>query len=159
MRVSLLLSIIARIHPEAWDFIVAHTPAVRPASAAERQSLNPQPLPPREAFVAGAAELAHELVRQAVVMEATGGAGASFVIDEIDDWCGSGWPRHWPFPWPGPHRDGDGIDPDWITTGTAVAAIVFASAAARMSEGELHTAFAAGADRLAGAAVGEAALA
>ena len=34
---------------------------------------------------------------------------------DFDDWCGTTWPR-WPFPWPGPRRFEELVDPIAITT-------------------------------------------
>jgi hypothetical protein len=154
MSYSAVLSIVARIRPEAWDAIVPHTPAIRTRAGLERVALNPQPLPPREAFVVGAAELAHEIVRQALAIEAHGDSSFSFVSDTIDDWCGTPWPRKWPLPWPGPDPD---PKPWWetvdVAAGRLVASVIFASVATRLADEKFSAVFADGAERLAAAAV------
>jgi hypothetical protein len=144
----------ARIHPEIWDWIVPHGPVLGPR--VERVFLNPQPLPPREALQIGAAEMAHGLVRMAVEMDLTKGSSADFVREFIDDWCATPWPRKWPSPWPGPRPDeGPSPEPWDVRTSKIVGAIVFASAGLRLSDGDLGTAFAEGAERLAQAAVAD----
>jgi hypothetical protein len=131
MQAMSLLSIIDRINPQAWDYIVPMGPGPggrQSASLAEQVSLNLQPLPPGEAFVIGAAEMAHSVVRMAIESEVRGEPSIALVSGFIDDWCGTPWPH----PWPGP-----GPDPDpWIVqTGRVVGAIVFASVGSRLAEG------------------------
>jgi hypothetical protein len=155
MSHSALLSIVARLHPEAVDAIIPHSPAIRAAARFDRVALNPQPLPPRDAFVVGAAEVAHEIVRKAVDIEAGGGSSRGYVSEAIDDFCGTPpWPRKIPLPWPWPEPD---PSPWWQTVDVraaqVVAAIVFASAAARLQDEEFRSVFAEGAERLAAAAV------
>lgn len=158
-----LLAIIGRIHPEVWDLIWqgplarSYGPRVRFVSALDRVALNPQPLPPRETLLAGAAEMAHEVAGLAVASAAQGTSSAAFVSEVIDDWCGTPWPRKWPWPWPGPRpgTEGEGPEPDpWdVRTARVVGAVIFASVASRLSSGDLRTAFAEGAERLAEAAL------
>lgn len=154
-----LLSIIGTIHPEIWDAIIPYGPRVRVVSALEKVALNPQPLPPRETLLGGAAEMAHEVVRLAVASEAQGASSSAFVSEIIDDWCGTSWPRKWPWPWPGPRpgTDTEGPQPEpWdVKTAQVIGAVVFASVASRLSSGDLRTAFADGADRLAEAALAD----
>ncbi|HQD22181.1 MAG TPA: hypothetical protein PKY27_07990 [Arachnia sp.] len=60
-------------------------------------AVNPQPLPP-DGIAMGydlMLTLAHDLVRNR--------DGAKGFLLDIDDWCGTGWPRRWPFPWPRPN--------------------------------------------------------
>jgi hypothetical protein len=154
-----LLSIIGTIHPEIWDAIIPQGPRVRVVSALERVALNPQPLPPRETLLAGAAEMAHEVVRLAVASEAQGASSSAFVNEIIDDWCGTPWPRKWPWPWPGPRpgtaAGGPSPDPWDVQTARVVGAVIFASTASRLSSGDLRTAMADGADRLVEAALAD----
>ncbi|MGV8909387.1 MAG: hypothetical protein ACOH1Y_10430 [Propionicimonas sp.] len=63
-------------------------------------SLNPQPLPPAGLVVG--ARMMHKLTAAALSGEQ--GFGGQFAQD-VDDWCGTGWPRRWPKKWPV-------IDPD-----------------------------------------------
>jgi hypothetical protein len=152
-----LLMVIGRINPRAWDALIPHGPAIRQASRFERVALNPQPLPPREAFLVAAAQLANEVVRAAVALGGREG-NAGLVSELVDDWCGTPWPRRWPWPWPGPRPDDDGRGPQpdpWdIATARAIGAIVFASTASRLGPGELRDVFERSAEQLAEAAVG-----
>lgn len=151
MRDATLLSIVARINPAAWDAIIPHSHKIR--VRADLAALNPQLLPPAETFLVAAAEMAHELVRMAVETE-VGGGSAGFVSEFIEDWCGTPWPRKWPWPGAGPRPDEVTLTELWdVRTARVAGAIVFASAGSRLSEGELGEAFAKGAERLAEVAV------
>ena len=108
-------SLFAR-HPEIWDAIGGGH------SFGAEVELNPQPLPPRFAFlvsvaqtVIGRAELIQEIgdatrrEGEQHGMTIVGGYLARFV----DDWCGNGFRLKWPFPGPRPHwfaNKLDGID-------------------------------------------------
>jgi hypothetical protein len=165
-----LLAIIGTIRPELWDVIITHGPLARSSrsysprvgvvSALDRVAWSlgdPVPWSPQETLLAGAAEMAHDVVRLAVASEAQGTSSAAFVSEVIDDWCGTPWPRKWPWPWPGPRpgTEGEGPQPDpWdVRTARVVGAVIFASVASRLSSGDLRTAFADGAERLAEAAL------
>jgi|GEM_PF-1609696 hypothetical protein len=150
MRAMSLLSIIGNINPQAWDYIVPQGPFPqegRSASLAEQVALNPQPLPPGEAFVIGAAEMAHSIARMAIESEIRGESSIAVVSGFVDDWCGTPWPHRWPRPGPDPSPD-----PWLVQTGRVVGAIVFASVGSRLGDGELSKAFLDGAERLAEAA-------
>lgn len=75
--------------------------------ALEKVALNPQPLPP--------AEIGAALVSVLAERAAVAGSYARFVED-VDDWCGTGWPHH--IPVPKPH----GPSPWELFLGAAVAA-------------------------------------
>ncbi len=90
-----VMSKFVKIPPEAWDWIVPHGPVT--AHVVNRRgdavSLNPQPLPPLEAVV-GAQLLENVLVSAIIIVGGKGaGEGAGVLRAEIDDWCGTGWPR------------------------------------------------------------------
>src|SRR5665811_2228750 len=92
MRAMSLLSIIGNINPQAWDYIVPQGPFPqegRSASLAEQVALNPQPLPPGEAFVIGAAEMAHSIAAMAIESEIRGESSIAVVSGFVDDWCGT----------------------------------------------------------------------
>jgi hypothetical protein len=146
------LSVFARVHPAVFDAIFPHGPAIR--DRGDRVSLNPQPLPPAEALQTAAAQMANELVRLAVETEVRGGTAEGFVNELIDDWCGTPWPRKWPWPIPGP-RPAEGLAVEAFDVGAAraVGALVFASVGSRLAEGALAKAFSEGSERLAQAAV------
>jgi hypothetical protein len=85
MSASVSLSIIARIHPEVWDVIINRFRTVGRAYAETR--LNPQPLPPAEVFLVGAAETAHEITHIAIQSEVSGRSANDFVNELVDEWC------------------------------------------------------------------------
>lgn len=156
MSVLKVLAVLGRVPPQAWDWIVPHGPAIRSVhhrvSVAETAGINPQPEPPRIAFLRGSAEVAHQVTRMAVSSGVRGEPVASWLGELIDDWCGTGWPRKFPFPTP-PDPD---PEPDWRgidrAAGLAVAAVVLASTAVRLEDGEVAAALSDGAERLAAAA-------
>ena len=78
-----------------------------PLGRLDAVALNPKPLPPAEIGAALVAVLAERA--------AVGGSYARFV-EEVDDWCGTGWPHH--IPVPKPH----GPSPWELFLGAAVAA-------------------------------------
>lgn len=98
----------------------------------------------------GTAEMAHEVVRLAVASEAQGGSSSAFVSEIIEDWCGTPWPRKWPWPGARPDTEAEGPSPEpWgVQTARVIGAVIFASAASYLSSGDLGTAVADGADRL-----------
>lgn len=146
MSVSRSLSIIARIHPEVWDVIIKR---LRVGGRFDEVALNPQPLPPIESFLIGAAEMASQVAQLAIEADVRGNSSSGFVSELIDDWCATPWPRRFPFPWPGP-RPNEGPVPDpWVTqTGRMVGALVFASVGSRLADGDLAKTLLGGAERL-----------
>ena len=99
---------IAARHPEIWD-IIGGGPGL-----ADEVALNPQPLPPRFAFLtalaqsltdraemfqefADAAGIGREGEQQGIIV--VGGYLSRFV----DDICGNDFRFRWPFPWPRPN--------------------------------------------------------
>jgi hypothetical protein len=144
-----ILSKFVNIPPEAWDWIVPHGPVS--AHVVNRRldavALNPQPLPPHESVV-GAQLLENVLVSAIIVVGGRGaGEGAAVLRAEIDDWCGTGWPRTWPRP-----RPPKGWDDGMVFAGAALAA---ASLAEQYDHApELQEALGAAAEQLAEVAAG-----
>jgi hypothetical protein len=103
-----VLRFLALRNPYIWEVVGGG-----PLGRFEQVALNPQPLPPKEI----GATLVSVLAERAAV----GGSFSRFEED-VDDWCGTGWPHHIPRP-----RDG-GPDPvPWqVFLGAAVAAIELA---------------------------------
>jgi len=106
-------------------------------------ALNPQPLPPRQAFLVA---LARTLVARAELLQEITGAMArmgeqqgeiivyGYVSRLCDEFCGTGFRLRWPFPGPRPHwfaRELDGID-------LVVMATQFDDAARQRFEGGLR---------------------
>ena len=105
MNTTAFLALIGRIPPQAWDAIIPHGARVSVRNPAEFVALNPQPLPPREAYLVAAAEMANSVAALAVEADVRG-EQSGFVSEFIDDWCGTPWPKKWPWPWPGPGGSG-----------------------------------------------------
>jgi hypothetical protein len=92
-------------HPEIYDAIGGgHNPM-------DEVALNPQPLPPRVAFMVSAAQVVTaraELLQE--LADATAREGerrgiiivGGYVSRFCDDWCGNGFRLKWPFPGPRP---------------------------------------------------------
>jgi len=97
---------IFRKHPEIFDAIGGGH------SFGGEVALNPQPLPPRAAFLIAAAQA---VIRRAELLQeiasATSNDGSQQGIIIVggytsrfsDDWCGTGFKLRWPFPGPRPH--------------------------------------------------------
>jgi hypothetical protein len=144
-----VLSTFVSIPSEAWDWLVPHGPAT--ASVVHRRgdavSLNPQPLPPREAVV-GARLLENVLVSAIIIVSGRdAGEGAGALRTEIDDWCGTGWPRRWPRP-----KQAEGWDESQVFAGAALAAAGLAAQYDHFPE--MQEALGAAAEQLAEAAGG-----
>ena len=98
------LALIIALNPKAADVIPRgplRSEFVAVSYGAE-VSLNPQPLPPSGVVVG--ARLMHKLT--AAALAGGRGFGGQF-MDDLDDWCGTGWPRRWPRKGPvlGPQPD------------------------------------------------------
>ena len=148
-----LWRVIAEKHPEIWDVIGGDPQA--------RVSLNPQPLPPRSAFLAGiileftermtlVAEIADLIPRpggeRGIII--VGGHVARFV----DDICVNGMLIRWPLPWPAPAWFSDTLNgADLIVMGTQFqqsAAIAMDRELGRTFADAAHALLEAGAARL-----------
>ncbi|WP_430296557.1 hypothetical protein [Sinomonas sp. B1-1] len=145
-----LLAAISRLRPEIWDAIIPHGPVN--GRRVESVALNPQPLPPKDPhdIAVGAVSMANRVVHLAIEAQLRGENPAGWVGELVEDWCGTPWPRRWPWPWPGPRPDEGPFPEPWrIQEARIVGAIVFASAASRLGESDLRSAFRDGAERLA----------
>lgn len=147
-----LLALIARLHPEVWDVIPRG-----PQSGLERRALNPQPLPPVARIQLAAVEASHDVVRAAFIAEAIGQGGGARVIERaVADWCGNE-PRKIPIPipWPWPRWDLAELrgDEEVAVSVQTVGALMLASVAEALDEGDLRSALEAGAETLGDAAV------
>jgi hypothetical protein len=108
-------SILAR-HPEIWDAIGGGR------SFGDEVALNPQPLPPRFAFLVSLAQTVisrAELLQE--IADATRREGeqqgiiivSGYIARLVDDICGNDFRFRWPFPWPRPNwlaEEVSGID-------------------------------------------------
>jgi len=109
-----------RQHPSIWDS--PHFGGPGGSSFGEKVTINPQPLPPRVAFLVSVAQAVTsraELLQE--IADATRREGEQHGIIFVggytsrfsDDWCGNGFRLKWPFPGPRPHwftNELDGID-------------------------------------------------
>jgi hypothetical protein len=117
---SHLWRIIAEKHPEIWDVIGGDPQA--------RVSLNPQPLPPRSAFLAGIVlEFTERMTLVAEIADLIPRPGgepgliivAGHVAKFVDDLCVAHLHVRWPLPWPAPPWFSDTLNgPDLIVMGT-----------------------------------------
>src|SRR5262245_61532712 len=164
-KATQLLSVLTRINPAIWDYIIPHGPAQGHsfASRINEVALNPQPLPPEpppEKLQRVSALVAHNIAFAAIALESAGQDGARMINSAIDDWCGNGRPPI-PIPWPGPWpfafdlavspKEND------VATSRLVGALAFAAVASRMGPGKVQQALANGADKLLEASVAQAA--
>ena len=103
--IMLLTRILARQRPELYDALGGGH------SLGEETALNPQPLPPRYAFLTAVVEAVRthaELLQE--IADATSREGTQQGIIIVggytrrfaDEWCGNGFRLKWPFPGPPP---------------------------------------------------------
>ena len=98
------LALIIALNPKAAD-VIPRGPLrseFAAVSVADYAALNPQPLPPSGVVVG--ARLMHKIT--AASLAGGRGFGGQFA-DDLEDWCGTGWPRRWPKKGPvlGPQPD------------------------------------------------------
>jgi hypothetical protein len=100
---SNLWRVIAQKHPEIWD-VIGGDPSSQVA-------LNPQPLPPRSAFLAAViqefTERMTDVGQIADLIPRPGGERGIIIVGGhvakfVDDICGNGFKLRWPLPWPAP---------------------------------------------------------
>jgi hypothetical protein len=100
-----LLGLVGRRFPAIFDLIGGGL------SPADLVALNPQPLPPRERFIAALGEAlvarAEQLAEVASAMSDRGEERGIIIVSGyvgrlVDDWCGTGYRPRWPFPGPPP---------------------------------------------------------
>jgi len=145
--------VIAEKHPEIWDVIGGD-----PLSAV---ALNPQPLPPRSAFLAAlileVTERMTDVCELADLIPRPGGERGNILVAGhiakfVDDICGNGMRIRWPYPWPSPHWFSDSLSgADLIVMGTQFqqcAAIAMDRDLARTFADAAHALLEAGAARL-----------
>lgn len=134
-----LWRVIAEKHPEIWDVIGGD-----PAS---RLALNPQPLPPRSAFLAAVvqefSERMTDVAQIADLIPRPGGERGIIIVGGhvakfVDDICANGLKIRWPYPWPAPAWFSEMLNgPDLIVMGTQ-----FQQAAVTSMDRELGRTFA-----------------
>jgi len=141
------LEFFAHLNPKVWEVIGGGPLGL---SAATIAALNPQPLPPKEVVARRAEHSASDLAATGygqLAMMATaaigqGEGGTRSFLSDIDDWCGTGWPRRWPFPPP------KGLDRDDLTSLLLGAGVAAAHIAAGYEDGPMRETFEAAANQL-----------
>lgn len=88
------LGLVIALNPKAAD-VIPRGPLRAFVAGHIAAELNPQPLPPSGVPIG--AHLMQEVVRAGIA----DGFGSAFGED-IDQWCGTGWPKRWPVPPPEP---------------------------------------------------------
>ncbi|GGB78491.1 hypothetical protein N798_16860 [Knoellia flava TL1] len=139
------LEFLALLDDRVWEVVGGGPLGLR--SRADLVALNPQPLPPVDS-----GRLLLQLMARGIIVVGGRDPGArEAFLAEIDDWCGTGWPKNWPRP-PQPGPDPDlrrGVVPSALLGGALAAAEIAAS----YPEGELQDLFAKAADQLTEAAL------
>lgn len=93
-----VLAKLGAIPPQAWDAVIPHGPVghlwggVTYVHFGDEAGLNPQPLPPRNVLTGA------RILEAIVLGRVAAGATADAFLMDIDDWCGTGWPKRWPLP-------------------------------------------------------------
>jgi hypothetical protein len=115
-----LWRVIAKKHPEIWDVIGGDPTAP--------VTLNPQPLPPRSAFLAAVilefTERMTDVAEIADLIPRPGGERGNLIVvghvaKFVDDICANGMRVRWPYPWPAPSWFSDSLNgADLIVMGT-----------------------------------------
>jgi hypothetical protein len=115
-----LWRVVAEKHPEIWD-VIGGDPLSHVA-------LNPQPLPPKSAFLAAVVQEFTERMTNvselADLIPRPGGEAGIIIVGGhvakfVDEICGNGMRMRWPFPWPAPPWFTDQLNgPDLIVMGT-----------------------------------------
>jgi hypothetical protein len=134
-----LWRVIAQKHPEVWNVIGGDPTG--------QVTLNPQPLPPRSAFLAAVVleftDRMTDVAEIADLIPRPGGERGNLIVvghvaKFVDDICGNGMRVRWPYPWPAPAWFNDSLSgADLIVMGTQ-----FQQAAAIAMDRELGRTFA-----------------
>lgn len=149
-----LLALLGRLKKEVFDVFPPHGLGV--LDGVDTVALNPQPLPPRDPLVTGAILMSRRLSELAIEADIRGEGPAEWLDQIIDEWCDTPWPRKWPWPGPGPGpEEGPVPDPWAVNEARTAGAVVLASMASRLGDGDLRKTLARGAEKLADAAAQE----
>ncbi|MGP4088098.1 hypothetical protein [Streptomyces sp. KR55] len=151
-----VLELLAHLDPRLWEIVNPRQPVfsgavgVRSAEAGGL-SLNPQPLPPREAMLFAIRDMSLAAAEATIAASMAGGDPSEILKEVGDDLCPDPpripWPKKWPVPvqMQGPFPiDATRVKP----VVQATAALVFQTYADRTTDEALSTSFARLADRL-----------
>ena len=157
-RVSLgrdRLEFLAFRDDRVWEVVGGGPQGLRVHHRGDDASLNPQPHPP------------HQAGRLGIILQARGnilGRGRDpsaqhAFLEDVEDWCGTPWPRRWPWLGPGPVPEPETEserDPreDFRRSALVGGALAAAEIAARYPSGEVKDVFEKAAQRLTEAGLG-----
>lgn len=140
------LEVLAHLDDRIWELVGGGPQGLR--RRGDLVSLNPQPLPPVDA----GRLLLQAMARGIIIIAGRDDAAREAFFADLDDWCGTGWPKHWPRPpQPGPYPDPrEDLSREALLGGALAAAEI----AVAYPEGEMQDLFAKAADQLTAAAFG-----
>lgn len=143
------LEFLAHLNSRLWEVVGGGPLGLHLGGIA---ALNPQPLPPvdigQRRGVSATAVGYGQLATMAVAAIGQGERGAETFLADIEDWCGTGWPRRWP--WPPPK----GVDRDDLVSLQLGAGVAAAQIAAGYEAGTMRETFENAANQLFDAALG-----
>jgi len=147
------LEFLASVDDRVGEVVVGRPQGVRLHQHGDYASLNPQPLPPH-----GAGRMLMSLMERGIIIVSGRDPSAQEAfLQDVEDWCGTPWPRRWPWigpgPVPEPHPEAGRHD-DFGRAARVGGALAAAEIAARYPEGELKDVFEKAAQRLTEAALG-----
>lgn len=148
------LEFLARHNSRIWE-VVGGGP--QGPGGGSRVSLNPQPIPPG---VAGRIVF-NAMAGAIIIVGGRGKTAQSAFIEDIEDWCGTKWPRRWPWPGPGPFPEPEPEPDPRAARGADIhvqamlgGALAAAELAASYPEGDLRGLFNKASEQLTEAALG-----
>ena len=147
------LEFLASINDQVWEVVGGGPQGLRSYRRGDYASLNPQPLPPHE--LGGA--LLSLMARGIIIVGGRESAAQDAFLQDIEDWCGTYWPRHWPWIGPGPcPPPGPDFEPrgDFHRSSLIGGALAAAELAARYPAGEMQDLFEKAAQQLTEAGLG-----
>ncbi|MGC3994633.1 MAG: hypothetical protein QM779_11070 [Propionicimonas sp.] len=137
------LALVIALNPKAAD-VIPRGP-LRAFARGIEVELNPQPLPPGPVEVG--VRLMQEVVRAGIT------TGFAQFADDIDDWCGTGWPHRWPGVVPIPDPD---PEPWYLAQVQLGGLLALADIAAHYGDAKLVARFDEAIEKLGDAAIGQA---
>ena len=144
-RVSLgrdRLEFLAFRDDRVWEVVGGGPQGLRLHQRGDDASLNPQPLPPHEA----GRMLMSLMARGIIIVSGRDPSAQDAFLEDVEDWCGTPWPRRWPWLGPGPVPEPETEserDPreDFRRSALVGGALAAAEIAARYPSGELKDVF------------------
>ncbi|KRE42721.1 hypothetical protein [Knoellia sp. Soil729] len=151
------LEFLASFDDRVWEVVGGGPQGLRVHQRGDDASLNPQPLPPHEA----GRQLMSLMARGIIIVSGRDQSAQNAFFEDVEDWCGTSWPRRWPWLGPGPVPEPDaehgterGLRDDFRRSALVGGALAAAEIAARYPSGELRDVFEKAAQRLTEAGLG-----